>query len=92
MRRRRICCDRSTGLSRPAINPVNSVSLIEKTRIYPLSQKDNPPTMAFPNASGVPINMLFPSDVTYFETLRNSSTMSQPHLKILQCEAWPQTP
>ena len=45
------------------------VGLIEKTRIYPLAQKDNPPAMKFPNASRVPMNMLFPTDATYFDNL-----------------------
>ena len=44
-------------------------ALIEKTRIYPLAQQKNPPAMSFPNASGVPINMLFPTDITFFENL-----------------------
>lgn len=45
------------------------VALIEKTRIYPLAQKDNPPAMKFPNASGVPLNMLYPADATFYENL-----------------------
>jgi len=46
-----------------------AVALMEKTRIYPLSKKDNPPKMVFPNGSGQPANMLFPMDYSYFEGL-----------------------
>lgn len=45
------------------------VALIEKTRIYPLAQERSPPKMSFPNASGVPMNMLFPTDHTFFSNL-----------------------
>ncbi len=45
------------------------VALIERTRIYPLARQENPPPMRFPNASGVPMNMLFPTDITFFENL-----------------------
>lgn len=45
------------------------VALMEKTRIYPLAQQKNPPVMSFPNASDVPMNMLFPTNITYFENL-----------------------
>ena len=46
-----------------------AVALMEKTRIYPLSKKDNPPKMVFPNGSGQPADMLFPMDYSYFEGL-----------------------
>ena len=42
---------------------------MEKTRIYPLGRKDNPPEMVFPNGSGQPANMLYPQDYSYFEGL-----------------------
>jgi hypothetical protein len=45
------------------------VKLIEQTRIYPLGKKDSAKPMQFPDASGVPVNMLFPSDGRYFELL-----------------------
>ena len=45
------------------------VELIEQTRIYPLGKKDSAKPMQFPDASGVPVNMLFPSDGRYFELL-----------------------
>lgn len=46
-----------------------AVKNMERTRIYPLSKKDNPPEMKFPNGSGRPANMLFPQDYSYFEGL-----------------------
>lgn|SRR5215213_622482 len=45
------------------------VRLMEQTRIYPLAATDQPPPMQFPNASGVPLDMLFPRDGTYFQHL-----------------------
>jgi hypothetical protein len=36
------------------------VALIERTRIYPLGKKDSAKPMQFPDASNVPVNMLFP--------------------------------
>jgi hypothetical protein len=46
-----------------------AVSLMEQTRIYPLSKKDNPPQMVFPNGSGRPADMLYPKNYRYFEGL-----------------------
>jgi hypothetical protein len=45
------------------------VALMERTKIYPLSMKDNPPAMEFPNGTGQPADMLYPQDYTYFEGL-----------------------
>ena len=45
------------------------VELIERTRIYPLGKKDSAKPMQFPDASNVPVNMLFPSDGSYFQML-----------------------
>ena len=45
------------------------VARIEDTVIYPLGAKDQAQPMQFPNASGVPCNMLFPADGTYFDML-----------------------
>jgi hypothetical protein len=45
------------------------VKLIEQTQIYPLGKKETAKPMQFPDASGVPVNMLFPSDGRYFEML-----------------------
>lgn len=46
-----------------------AVALIEKTKIYPLAKKDNPPKMVFPDGTGQPANMVYPRDYTYFEGL-----------------------
>ena len=45
------------------------VELIERTRIYPLGNEGSAKPMQFPDASNVPVNMLFPSDGSYFEML-----------------------
>jgi hypothetical protein len=45
------------------------VKLMERTRIYSLAQKDNPPAMKFPNASAVPSDYDFKRDIRYFESL-----------------------
>jgi hypothetical protein len=45
------------------------VKLIEQTSIYPLGHREIAKPMQFPDASGVPANMLFPSDGSYFEML-----------------------
>ena len=50
-------------------NTEQAVELMEKTRIYPLSRKDAPPKMVFPNGSGQPADMLYPKDYRYFEGL-----------------------
>ena len=52
--------NRSTG---------EGVALMEQTRIYPLSKKDDPPEMVFPNGSGRPADMLYPKDYRYFDGL-----------------------
>jgi hypothetical protein len=43
------------------------VSLIEQTRIYPLGKSAT--AMRFPDASGVPVNMTFPTDSSFFDML-----------------------
>ena len=45
------------------------VDLIERTRIYPLGKEGSAKPMQFPDASNVPVNMLFPSDGRYFQML-----------------------
>jgi hypothetical protein len=47
-----------------------AVALIEKTRIYPLGEADKAKAMQFPNASGVPANMLPRTDASAFEGLK----------------------
>jgi len=45
------------------------VGAIKSTLIYPLGGKADALPMEFPHASGVPCNMLFPEDGTYFDML-----------------------
>ena len=54
------------------------VDLIEKAKIYPLGGGARP--MKFPDASGVPVNMLPPGDVTAFELLKKLVDSEGPHL------------
>jgi hypothetical protein len=54
------------------------VELIEKTKIYPLKGEAKP--MQFPNASGVPANMLPISDATAFDQLKKLVDAEGPHL------------
>jgi hypothetical protein len=49
-------------LSRP-------VNLMEVTRIYPLGKEASAKPMEFPDASGVPADLLFPRDASYFDML-----------------------
>jgi hypothetical protein len=44
--------------------------LIEQTRIYPLGKEAGAKPMQFPDASGVPVNMLYPTDSSYFDMLK----------------------
>jgi hypothetical protein len=48
-----------------------AVALAEQTRVYPLGavEKDRKP-MEFPNASKIPVNMMYPTDFTYWEKLK----------------------
>jgi hypothetical protein len=48
----------------------DAVKLTERSRLYPLAQQDNPPSMKFPNGSGVSVNFLFPKDIAFFENLK----------------------
>jgi hypothetical protein len=43
--------------------------LIEQTRIYPLVTEAQAKPMQFPDASGKPLNMLYPADGSYFDIL-----------------------
>jgi hypothetical protein len=52
-------------------DPAQAVAAIENTMIFPF-HNSNPgswPQMEFPDASGVPVNMLYPRDATYFDKL-----------------------
>jgi len=45
------------------------VKVMEQTRIYPLGKEATAESMHFPDASGVPVNMLFPRDSSAFDML-----------------------
>lgn len=47
-----------------------AVSLVEQSKIYPLGKKDSAQPMKFPDASGVPANMLPVSDGSAFDQLK----------------------
>src|SRR4029079_19115877 len=48
-----------------------AVATAEMTRVYPLgSLERNRPPMQFPNASPVRVNMMYPTDFTYWEKLK----------------------
>jgi hypothetical protein len=51
-------------------NLTPAVALIERSRIYPLNGKETARPMQFPDASGVPVNMLPISDGTAFDELK----------------------
>ena len=46
------------------------VKLLERTRIYPLGQSSSAVAMRFPDASGVPVNMLVPRSHAAFDMLK----------------------
>src|SRR5262245_34401224 len=52
-------------------DPAPAVAMAEKTRVYPLftTEKDVKP-MQFPNGSGKRLNMMYPTDITYFTKLK----------------------
>jgi len=54
-----------------APNPAAGVAVAEQTRIFPLwtEEKDVLP-MAFPNASGIRLDMMYPTDATYWSKLK----------------------
>ena len=56
------------------------VELIEKSRIYPLGEKEGAKPMKFPDASGVPANMLPVSDDGVFDQLKRLVDSEGPHL------------
>ena len=45
------------------------VKVMEQTRIYPLGKEASAKAMQFPDASNVPVNMLYPRDATAFDML-----------------------
>ena len=57
-----------------------AVSLIEQSRIYPLNGKDKAKPMVFPDASGVPANMLPVRDGSVFDQLKQLVDSEGSHL------------
>jgi len=55
-------CQDPTDLSKP-------VAALEQSRIYPLGKKDQAKPMQFPEGSGVPADLLFTRDSSYFDML-----------------------
>lgn len=60
-----------------------AVALVEQSKIYPLNGKDEARPMVFPDASGVPANMLPISDGSAFDALKalvdgEDSTLASP--------------
>lgn len=54
-----------------APDPKPAVELAETTRIYPLwAVEKDIPAMKFPNASGVRVNMMYPTDFSYWTKLK----------------------
>ncbi|WP_424285479.1 DUF1254 domain-containing protein [Eudoraea sp.] len=60
------------GSPKPAIDATK-----DKFKVYPLSQKDNPPAMKFVNMSGVPNNTIHSMDFSYWEEL-NETIQAEP--------------
>jgi hypothetical protein len=56
------------------------VALIEQSKIYPLGKKESAPRMVFPNASGVPANLLPVSDDGAFDQLKRLVDSEGAHL------------
>jgi hypothetical protein len=48
------------------------VKVMEQTKIYPLGKEATAKPMQFPDASGVPVNMLFPRDASAFDMLKRA--------------------
>jgi len=61
-------------------NLTPAVALIEQAKIYPLNGKATARPMQFPDASGVPANMLPRYDVTAFDDLKKLLDSEGPHL------------
>ncbi len=56
------------------------VALIEQSKIYPLNGKETAKPMVFPDASGVPANLLPVSDGRAFDQLKKLIDSEGPHL------------
>ena len=69
------------GKNGPDTGP--AVETAERTRIYPLWELEKDiPAMKFPNAAGQRVNMMYPTDFTYWEKLKDR--LAEVTLKRLQ--------
>jgi hypothetical protein len=64
------------------------VRVMEQTRIYPLGKKETAKPMQFPDASGVPANMLYPQDGTAFDMLARFIAHEYVDPPTCICVAW----
>ena len=54
-----------------APDPAPAVATAERTRVYPLwAEEKNIKPMQFPNGSGKRVNMMYPTDFTFWEKLK----------------------
>jgi len=59
------------GKGKNGVDPAPAVALAEKIRIYPLWEEEkHVKPMKFPNGSGKRINMMYPTDSTYYDKLK----------------------
>jgi hypothetical protein len=59
------------GKGKNGVDPAPAVALAEQTRIYPLwDEEKNIKPMVFPNGSGKRVNMMYPTDSTYYDKLK----------------------
>jgi hypothetical protein len=61
-------------------NTAPAVALIGQSKIYPLKDKDDAKAMVFPDASGVPVDMLPVSDGSAFDQLKRLVDSEGSHL------------
>src|SRR5262249_7005562 len=57
-----------------------AVTLLEKTRVYPLGRENTAKAMVFPDGSGVPVNMLPRTNASAFEQLKQLVDSETPRL------------
>jgi hypothetical protein len=59
------------GKGKTAPDPTKAVATAERTRIYPLwAEEKNIKPMQFPNGSGKRVNMMYPTDFTFWEKMK----------------------
>ena len=71
-------------------DPKPGVDLVKRfTKIYPLSQADNPPQVKFVNLSNVAFNTLAPADYSFWEYL-NEVVQEENHARLLGVNRHPE--